>query len=138
MSHRSPALPQAELLLHSPLDTTHLAKLDPTALDYLRIRSSDLHCRAIGEARDLLEVALESLEHSASPERQRRLIERADDALALAQRWGELAANARFCLDHPELARQLAGDAASSTEPATVPHEELAPRRANRKNAASG
>jgi hypothetical protein len=136
MPYRSP--PPAELLLHPPLDTTHLAKLDSTALDYLRIRSSDLHCRAIGEARDLLDVVLESLEHSMSTEHQRRLIERADDELASAQRWGELAANARFCLDHPELAQQLAGNATPSTAPATAPHEELRPRRANRKNAASG
>ncbi|MGO1070620.1 hypothetical protein [Lysobacter sp. CA199] len=90
---------------------THLAKLDPAALDYLQTKASNLHHRAIGEARDLLDVAMESLEHPLSPEHQRRLIERADDELASAQRWGELATNARFCLQQPELAQRLAGDA---------------------------
>ncbi|MGO4776328.1 hypothetical protein AB4084_12630 [Lysobacter sp. 2RAB21] len=89
----------------------YLTKFDPAALNNLRTKASDLHHRAVDEARDLLEIALESLEHPLSPEHQRRLIERADDELALAQRWGELAANARFCLERPELARQLAGDA---------------------------
>ncbi|WP_036101607.1 hypothetical protein [Lysobacter capsici] len=85
--------------------------LDPAALDYLHTKASNLHHRAVGEARDLLDVAMESLEFPLSLEHQRRLIERADDELASAQRWGELAANARFCLQRPELAQQLAGDA---------------------------
>lgn len=108
----------AELLLHllgndpsQAVANTHLAKLDPADLDYLRTKALNLHHRAIDEARDLLDVAMESLEHPLSPEHQRHLIERADDELASAQRWGELAANARFCLQRPELAQQLAGDA---------------------------
>ncbi|WP_139174521.1 hypothetical protein [Lysobacter enzymogenes] len=113
-----------------------LGHLDATVLDYLQTKALSLHCRAISEARDLLDVVLESLEHPLSPEHQRRLIERADDELASAQQWSELAANARFCREHPELAQQLAGDATRSTAPATAPREELRPRRANRKNAA--
>ncbi|QWF16390.1 hypothetical protein [Lysobacter capsici] len=89
----------------------HLASLKPELLDYLHTKAIDLHSHAISEARDLLDIVLESLEHPLSPEHQRRLIERADDELASAQRWGELAANARFCLQRPELAQQLAGDA---------------------------
>lgn len=115
MSNTNPTAPSADLLLQLLRATTepaaHLAKLDPAALDYLQTKASDLHHRAINEARDLLDVALESLDHPLSPEHQRGLIERADDELASAQRWGELAANARFCLQRPELARQLAGDA---------------------------
>lgn len=115
-----------------------LAGLDQSSFDHLQIRASDLSSRAIGEARDLLDVALEVLEHPLSPEHQRRLIERADDVLASAQHWNELAANARFCREHPELAKQLAGDATPSREPVTAPHEEVMPRRESRKNAASG
>lgn len=89
----------------------HLVKLDQAALDHLHTKASDLHHRAIDDARDLLDIALESLEIPLSLDHQRRLIERADDELASAQRWGELAANARFCLQRPELAQQLVGDA---------------------------
>lgn len=91
--------------------TVHLASLKPDLLDYLHTKAVDLHSHAVSEARDLLDVVLESLEQPLPPEHQRRLIERADDELASAQRWGELAANARFCLQRPELAQQLAGDA---------------------------
>lgn len=91
--------------------TAYLAKLKPELLDYLHAKAVDLHSHAVSEARDLLDVVLESLEQPLPPEHQRRLIERADDELASAQRWGELAANARFCLQRPELAQQLAGDA---------------------------
>lgn len=118
MPYPNPAPFSIELLLHLLQNdpeqagaNTHLARLDPAALDYLHTKASNLHHRAIGEARDLLDVAMESLEHSLSLEHQRRLIERADDELASAQRWSELAANARFCLQRPELAQQLAGDA---------------------------
>ncbi|MBT2749296.1 MULTISPECIES: hypothetical protein [unclassified Lysobacter] len=88
----------------------HLSRLDPAALDYLRAKASDLHHRAVGEARDLLDIALESLEFPLPAEHQRRLLERVDEQLTSAQRWGELAANARFCLERQELARQLAGE----------------------------
>jgi len=91
--------------------TTHLASLKPELLDYLHTKAIDLHSHAVSEARDLLDVVLESLEYPLPQEHQRRLIERANDELASAQRWGELAANARFCLQRPELAQQLAGDA---------------------------
>ncbi|KRA16381.1 hypothetical protein [Lysobacter sp. Root604] len=47
-----------------------------------------------------------------SADSQRRFLERADDELAAALRWGTLAANARFCREQPELARQLGGAAA--------------------------
>lgn len=118
--------------------TLHLAKLDLSALDYLQAKALDLQRRAVSAARDLLDLAIDSLEQPVSPRHQCRLIERADDELASAQHWSELAANARFCREHPELAQQLAGNATPSTAPATAPHEELRPRRANRKNAASG
>lgn len=118
MPHSNSAPSSVALLLHLLRNdpeyagtNTHLAKLDPAALDYLHTKASDLHLRALDGARDLLDIALESLELPLSLERQRRLIERADDELATAQRWGELAANARFCLQRPELAQQLAGDA---------------------------
>lgn len=91
--------------------TGHLARLDSAALDYLHTTALNLHDRAVDESRYLLDVVLEVLESPLSLEHQRRLIERADDQLASAQRWGELAANARFCLQRPELAQQLAGDA---------------------------
>ncbi|MFD1299816.1 hypothetical protein ACFQ4Q_24650 [Lysobacter gummosus] len=117
MPHPNPATSSIGLLLHllqsppeNPEPTAHLSRLDPAALDYLRTKASDLHHRAVGEARDLLDIALESLEFHISPTHQRRLLERADEELAAAQRWGELAANARFCLERPELARQLAGE----------------------------
>lgn len=92
-----------------PQSAAHLARLEPGLLDHLQTKAADLHDRAVGDARDLLDVALELLEQPRSIEHQRRLIERADDELASAQRWGELAANARFCLQRPELAQQLAG-----------------------------
>lgn len=127
MPHTNPTTPSADFLLLLLQITTEqaepaaqLAKLDPLALDYLQTKASDLHHRAIGEARDLLDIAIESLELPSSLEHQRRLIERADDELASAQRWGELAANARFCLQRPELAQQLAGDArATGSDDAT-------------------
>lgn len=111
-------------LLQSSLDmpepTAHLARLDPGLLDYLQVKATGLHDRAVSEARDVLDAVLESLEYALSTEHQRRLIERADDELASAQRWGELAANARFCLQRPELAQQLAGDArATGSDDAT-------------------
>jgi len=114
-------------------DAAQLAKLDPAALDYLLNKASERHRRAIDEARALLDVTLESLEHSASPEHRRRLIERADYELASAQRWCELAANARFCRERPELARQLAGDAGPSTVPAMASRGQQRPRRENRR-----
>ncbi|ATE73627.1 hypothetical protein CNO08_21000 [Lysobacter capsici] len=94
-----------------PESVAQLVKLSPAELNHLYTKASDLHHRAIDGARNLLDIALESLEFPLSLEHQRRLIERADDELASAQRWGELAANARFCLQRPELAQQLAGDA---------------------------
>ena len=106
MPSSNPTPSSIELLVHllqtaseQAEATTHLARLDPVALDYLQTRASDLHRRAIGEARDLLDIALDSLEHLLSPECQRRLIERADDELASAQRWSALAANARLTVD---------------------------------------
>ena len=93
-----------------------LAKLDPPALEHLQAKASGLQHRALGTARDLLDLALDLLEQSASLSRQRLLLERADDELESAQRWGELAANARFCREHPELALQLAGDAPPDDE----------------------
>lgn len=127
MLHPNSAPSSVELLKHLLRNDSeqaevnmHLAKLDPAALDYLHTKASNLHYRAIGEARELLDIAMESLEHSLPLEHQRRLIERADDELASAQRWGELASNARFCLQRPELAQQLAGDArATSSDDAT-------------------
>lgn len=88
----------------------HLAHLKPELLDYLYTKALDHHQHAVSEARDLLDVVLESMEHSLPPEHQRRLIERADDELASAQCWNEWAANLRFCREHPGLARQLKGD----------------------------
>jgi hypothetical protein len=118
MLHPNQATTSVDLLLQLVRTTpgqresaTHLAKLDSIALDHLHTKASDLHHRAIDDARELLDIALESLELPLSLEHQRRLIERADDELASAQRWSELAANARFCLQRPELAQQLAGDA---------------------------
>lgn len=120
---QTPHTSAAALLVHllqetiDPIQSTaHLASLKPELLDYLHIKAIDLHCHAVSEARDLLDVALESLEHPLPTEHQRRLIERADDELASAQRWGELAVNARFCREHPELARQLAGDLGAKTD----------------------
>lgn len=113
----------AELLqdVAEPIQSTaHLARLSPELLHYICTKALDLHHHAISEARDLLDVVLESIEHSVPQEHQRRLIERADDELASAQRWAELVANTGFCLDHPELARQLAGDAAPSEAFATA------------------
>lgn len=144
MALSSPAITSVDPLLRLLPDilerdesAAHLAKLDSVALDRLHAKALGLHQRAIDEARDLLDIALKLLEQPLSTEQQRRLIERADDVLASAQQWSELAANARFCREHPELAKQLAGDATSSTEPAVAPYEELTPRRASRKNAAS-
>jgi hypothetical protein len=118
MPQLRPSSASADLLLRllqsspeMPQSAAHLARLEPGLLDYLQTKAADLHHRAVGEARDLLDVALELLEQPLSTEHQRRLIERADDELASAQRWGELAANARFCLQRPALAQQLAGDA---------------------------
>lgn len=118
MPNPNPAATSVDLLLQllrtiskQHGSAVYLTALDPAALDHLHTKASDLHLRAIDEARDLLDIALESLEFPLSLEHQRRLIERADDELASAQRWGELAANARFCLQRPELAQQLAGDA---------------------------
>ncbi|WP_123646718.1 hypothetical protein [Lysobacter enzymogenes] len=142
MSSAYPAPPCIGLLSHSTpgrtVDAAHLGKLDSAALDHLQTQASQQLRRAIDEARDLLDIVLESLEHPMSAAHRRRLIERADDELASAQHWSELAANARFCREHPKLAQQLAGDATPSTAPAEVPHEESGPRRAKRKNAAGG
>lgn len=117
MPDSNPVITSVDLLVQllrpipeQPESGAQLAKLSPAALSHLYIKASDLHHRAIDEARDLLDIALESLDIPLSLEHQRRLIERADDELASAQRWGELAANARFCLQRPELAQQLAGD----------------------------
>lgn len=127
MAQLSPSSAPVDLLLRllqsssqMPQSAAYLALLEPDLLDYLQTKAADLHHRAIGEARGLLDVALELLEQPLSTEQQRRLIERADDELASAQRWGELAANARFCLQRPELAQQLAGNsrAASSDDAA--------------------
>ncbi|WP_139178869.1 hypothetical protein [Lysobacter sp. yr284] len=137
MAVQTPAPSCLALLLHSLCeshgDSIHVAKLDPDTLDYLQTRASERHFRAISEARDLLDVVLESLEYPAPPEHQRRLIERADDELASAQRWGELAANARFCREHPELAQQLTGDAPpddGALDRAAATASEPTPRRA--------
>ncbi|MEI2431628.1 hypothetical protein RDV84_10620 [Lysobacter yananisis] len=105
------------------LAQTHLACLDVSVLEYLQTKASGLHFRALGEARNLLDVALEALEHPLSPNHQRCLLERADDELASAQRWSELAANARFCREHPELALQLAGDASPDDETLDRAHQ---------------
>lgn len=112
---------------------THLACLDAGVLDYLQTKASDLHHRALGEARDLLDVALEVLEHPLSPEHQRRLIERADDVLASAQSWSELATNARFCREHPELARQLVCDAAPEDEKVVVGVDQTPNKRTRKR-----
>jgi len=134
MATQTPAPSCLELLLHSFReshgDSAHVAKLDPETLDYLQTKASERHFRAIGEARDLLDVVLESLEYPAPPEHQRRLIERADDELASAQRWSELAANARFCREHPELAQQLAGD--TPPDDGALDRPAATPRRAQR------
>lgn len=90
-------------------DAVALAALDPSRLDRLCQQATDLTQRAMEEARGLLEVAMETLELQLSADSQRRLLERADDELAAALRWGTLAANARFCREQPALARQLAG-----------------------------
>ncbi|QWP78314.1 hypothetical protein J5226_07955 [Lysobacter sp. K5869] len=120
------------------LTIEQLSRLQPGMLDLLRIKASALRQRAISDARDYLDVVLVTLGQSLPLEQQRRLLECADDQLASAQHWNDLAANARFCREHPELAKQLVCDATPSTEPAIAPHEELTPRRANRKNAAGG
>ena len=86
-----------------------LAALGPDRLDRLCLHATDRTQRAMEEARGLLEVALETLELQVSADSQRRLLERADDELAAALRWGTLAANARFCREQPALAQQLAG-----------------------------
>ena len=86
-----------------------LAALGPDRLDRLCLHATDRTQRAMEEARGLLEVALETLELQLSADSQRRLLERADDELAAALRWGTLAANARFCREQPALAQQLAG-----------------------------
>jgi hypothetical protein len=99
-----------------PTFTTDLASLEPDLLEYLYGKAADLLHRSVIDARELLDVAL-VLEHPESAEHRRRLIERADDELASAQRWGELAANARFCREHPELARELAGDSLEGEVP---------------------
>lgn len=88
-------------------DAIALAALGPERLDRLCLHTTDRTQRAMEEARGLLEVALETLELQLSADSQRRLLERADDELAAALRWGTLAANARFCREQPELARQL-------------------------------
>ncbi|WP_206412687.1 hypothetical protein [Lysobacter enzymogenes] len=118
-----------------------LARLSPELLDYLYIKALDLHHHVISEARDLLDVALESIEHSLPSEHQRRLIERADDELAAAQRWTELALNAQFCREHPELAQQLAGGTALREPPAKAlkqTRKKSAPQRTTGKAAANG
>ncbi|KRD32078.1 hypothetical protein ASE35_14090 [Lysobacter sp. Root916] len=90
-------------------DAVALAALGPERLDRLCLHATDRTQRAMEDARGLLEVALETLELQLSADHQRRLLERADDELATALRWGTLAANARFCREQPELARQLGG-----------------------------
>lgn len=90
-------------------DAIALAALGPDRLDRLCLHATDRTQRAMEEARGLLEVALETLELQLSADSQRRLLERADDELAAALRWGTLAANARFCREQPALAQQLAG-----------------------------
>lgn len=90
-------------------DAIALAALGPDRLDRLCLHATDRTQRAMEEARGLLEVALETLELQVSADSQRRLLERADDELAAALRWGSLAANARFCREQPELVRQLSG-----------------------------
>ncbi|QQP94207.1 hypothetical protein [Lysobacter enzymogenes] len=120
---------------HVVLSFSRLAKLDPAVPGHLHARTSALHRRAADDARDLLDVALGALDHPLPTEQQRGLIERADDELASAQRWSELAANARFCREHPELALQLAGDPSSEDEAfdrAAITTSEPTPRRAKR------
>ncbi|RDZ26013.1 hypothetical protein [Lysobacter silvisoli] len=92
-------------------DAIALAALAPERLDHLCQQATDQTHRAMEEARSLLDLALETLELQLSPDHQRRLLERADDELAAAQRWGTLAANARFCREQPALAQQLSGAA---------------------------
>lgn len=88
-------------------DAIALSALGPDRLDRLCLHATDRTQRAMEEARGLLEVALETLELQVSADSQRRLLERADDELASALRWGTLAANARFCREQPEVVRQL-------------------------------
>lgn len=113
MSHTSNPLNSVSLLFQllecdrGQLTQSYLACLDTDALDCLQTNAPDLNHRAVCYARDLLDVALELLEFPLSQEHQRRLLERVDEELASAQRWGELAANARFCLVHPDLAHGL-------------------------------
>lgn len=120
-----------------PTLTTHLASLEPDLLEYLYGEAADLLHRSVIYARELLDVAL-VLEHPESAEHQRRLIERADDELASAQRWGELAANARFCREHPDLARELTGDAAPNEVLADEIRSESRRQATKRKGMARG
>ncbi|QCW27914.1 hypothetical protein FE772_21980 [Lysobacter enzymogenes] len=47
---------------NEPIQTpAHLARLTPELLDYLHTKAVDLHHHAISEARDLLDVVLESM-----------------------------------------------------------------------------
>lgn len=140
----APTSPQGASLLLQLLESTpdavtqplRLARLDMAVLDYLHTKASDLHHRAVTEAREFLEVALESMEADLSPERQRRFVERADDALAYAQHWGGLAANARFCREHPDLARQLAdGEAPASPSRDVCPDTACKSRQGRRARA---
>lgn len=114
MPHPFPVAHAIDLFLRPNSDgtapTAQLAVLPAELLGLIEAKVSPLKQRSIDSARDLLDVALTALDQSLPQEYQRRLLERVDDELANAQRWGELVSNARFCREHPELARQLIGD----------------------------
>ena len=109
-------------------DALALSALGPERLDTLCHQATDLTQRAMEEARSLLDLALETLELQLSVDHQRRLLERADDELAAALRWGTLAANVRFCREQPALAQQLSG----ALDEARAGHAGARKRRAGR------
>jgi len=97
MIHLLVAGPSIVRSLDNPDDTT------PPLLESLQALTKRVTDSAVEDVRGLLDVALEGLEREVSAENLRRLLERADDALAALQGWMTLAANARTCLEHPEL-----------------------------------
>jgi hypothetical protein len=85
------------------LSPSDLFDLGPSLLGSIQAMTGSLVSNGIEDVRGLLDVALEGLECEVSAENLRRLLERADDALAALQGWTTLAANARTCLEHPAL-----------------------------------
>ena len=101
-----PAHLMLHLLMAGPAlqqSPTDMAALDSSLSGPIQALTDRLVSAVLEEVRGLLDVALEALERDLSPENLRRLLERADDALAAAQGWSMLAANALTCSEQPEL-----------------------------------